>query len=121
MSCPPLGSPSSFSRRLIILYASLLYHSSSSSSIRSHFLLIMMRISTRQALMLFFLTCASVVATSSPSRQQRIAKYEQHAVTSQQNEYATTKGASFLPVVYVSIFNSAVNMLRPDPAIIWQV
>lgn len=27
---------------------------------------------------------------------------------------------SFIPVVYLSIFNSLVNMIRPDPAIIWQ-
>mmetsp|Transcript_38885 Transcript_38885/g.81345 ORF Transcript_38885/g.81345 Transcript_38885/m.81345 type:complete len:225 (-) Transcript_38885:54-728(-) len=33
---------------------------------------------------------------------------------------STTNEVSFLPVVYISIFNSVVNILRPDPAIIWQ-
>mmetsp|Transcript_51594 Transcript_51594/g.109726 ORF Transcript_51594/g.109726 Transcript_51594/m.109726 type:complete len:270 (+) Transcript_51594:169-978(+) len=32
----------------------------------------------------------------------------------------TAKHVSFLPVVYVSILNSVINILRPDPAIIWQ-
>jgi len=31
-----------------------------------------------------------------------------------------TKKVSFLPVVYVAVINSVINVLRPDAAIIWQ-
>lgn len=31
-----------------------------------------------------------------------------------------TKEVSFLPVVYMSTFNSVVNIMRPDPSIFWQ-
>ncbi len=33
----------------------------------------------------------------------------------------SNQGVTFLPVVYVSTFNLVVNIIRPDPAIVWQV
>ena len=41
------------------------------------------------------------------------------AILSDDND--TTKDISFLPVVYVSLINTVINILRPDPSIIWQV
>ena len=44
----------------------------------------------------------------------------QVAVVSDDNDIVT-KDISFLPVVYVSLVNTVINILRPDPSIIWQV
>ena len=77
--------------------------------------------STRQFLLIIsFLPLASVVAM--PSIQQQIAKYEQVGVVSHHvTNPSPPKEVSFLPVVYLSVINSVLNVLRPDSAIIWQV
>mmetsp|Transcript_2465 Transcript_2465/g.5204 ORF Transcript_2465/g.5204 Transcript_2465/m.5204 type:complete len:99 (-) Transcript_2465:573-869(-) len=84
----------------------------------------MMRNHARQVATTFFLLAlaiatSAVVAISSP-QQQQITKYEFHHVENPTTP-SSSKEVSFLPVVYVSVFNAVTNMLRPDPAIIWQV
>jgi len=37
-----------------------------------------------------------------------------------EKENTTHRDVTFLPVIYVSTFNLVVNILRPDPAIVWQ-
>ena len=71
-----------------------------------------------------FLLLALFESVSSNTQQlQRTNLYShgnQVAVVSDVNDIAT-KGISFLPVVYVSLVNTVINILRPDPSIIWQV
>ena len=69
-----------------------------------------------------FLLLASSESTSSSTQLQTTKMYShnknQVAVVS---DDIATKDISFLPVVYVSLINTLINILRPDPSIIWQV
>jgi len=71
-----------------------------------------------------FLLLALFESVSSSTQLQSSTKLYSHgnevAVVSDVNDIAT-KDISFLPVVYVSIINTVINILRPDPSIIWQV
>ena len=71
----------------------------------------------------FLLLASSELVSSStqlPTRKIYSHGKNQVAVVSDVNDIAT-KDISFLPVVYVSLINTVINILRPDPSIIWQV
>ncbi|KAL7540858.1 hypothetical protein ACHAXR_010427 [Thalassiosira sp. AJA248-18] len=65
------------------------------------------------------LNFGSVVAISSP-QQQIITNQKYESLSHHVQKQNPTQEISFLPVVYVSIFNSVINIIRPDSAIIWQ-
>ena len=74
---------------------------------------------------LFLLLASSELVSSTQLKQLQTTKAHSHgknqvAVVSDDNDIVT-KDISFLPVVYVSIINAVINILRPDPSIIWQV
>ena len=62
--------------------------------------------------MILFLTSLEKVDATSSHQQQQVTKYASHDVLLQ-NKTQTTKNVSFLPVVYVAIINSVVNVMRP--------
>lgn len=91
----------------------------------------MIRISSRQLLVV--ISCLPLFASSvvaMPLMQQK--QSYRHVVDTKNHEqmedvpshhaslYNETPRRSFLPVVYLSIINSLINVLRPDRAIIWQ-
>ena len=87
----------------------------------------MLRIS-RVLIVLFCLYPVSVAAIPSLQQNQKqrlVTEYGQlgdgshHVVLN--NGQADQKQPTFLPVVYLSVANSVINILRPDAAIIWQV
>mmetsp|Transcript_9808 Transcript_9808/g.17696 ORF Transcript_9808/g.17696 Transcript_9808/m.17696 type:complete len:196 (+) Transcript_9808:183-770(+) len=82
-------------------------------------------------LMIILLKIVLTAAAISTPQQMKLANLKYEAQTSNVRAVSqhdvwdsaltsTTTEVSFLPVVYISIFNSVVNILRPDPAIIWQ-
>ena len=67
------------------------------------------------------LALSELVSSSTQQLQTKLHPHkEQVAVVSDDNDIVT-KDISFLPVVYVSLVNTVINILRPDPSIIWQV
>ena len=78
-------------------------------------------------LTLFVASPAGALPSSTNKRRPMIPRQhddaQERAVSSSYHHHADaqSKEISFIPVVYLSIFNCVVNILRPDPAIIWQV
>ena len=82
----------------------------------------MMRKGSRYFIITFVLLLLALISESASTQlQTKLYSHgkKQVAVVSDDND--TTKDISFLPVVYVSLINTVINILRPDPSIIWQV
>lgn len=70
---------------------------------------------------ILFLTSFEKVSSISSPRQQKVTKYVSHDVVLQKNKPPTTTNVSFLPVVYVAIINSVVNVIRPGEFMIFLI
>ena len=72
-------------------------------------------------IVILFLTSFEKVSSISSPRQQKVTKYVSHDVVLQKNKTPTTNNVSFLPVVYVAIINSVVNVMRPGEFMIFNI
>jgi hypothetical protein len=84
----------------------------------------MQRNSARSLIVVCLIIFSPVTAISSSSsrREQQITKYGRDgAVHRLDQNPASNTNISFLPVAYLSAFNSIVNVIRPDASIMWQV